>query len=196
MSCNKFYKIKTHERIELFYKKFNKKDNNEHINGNAMPFLYEILDQIDWNFICTGKASRFHGDFHFENIIYNKKIEKFTFLDWRQDFGGNIEYGDIYYDLAKLLHGMLVNHSVINKNKYNVSWNKKNIHYKIERIKILISCEEYFYQWLEKKGYDKKKVKILTALIFLNIAPLHHKPYCYALYALGKDMLFKVVDND
>ncbi len=91
---------------------------------------------------------------------------------------------------------MLVNHSVINKNKYSVSWNKKNIHYKIEMRKILISCEEYFYQWLEKKGYDKKKVKILTALIFLNIAPLHHKPYCYALYALGKDMLFKVVDKN
>ena len=196
LSCNKFYKIKTYERIELFYKKFNKKDKNENINGKAVPFLHEILDQIDWNLICAGKASRFHGDFHFENIIYNKKIEKFTFLDWRQDFDGNIEYGDIYYDLAKLLHGMLVSHSIINKNKYSVSWDKRNIHYKIGRKKNLIICEKYFYQWLQKKGFDVNKVKTLTALIFLNIAPLHHEPYCRALYALGKDMLFKVANNN
>ena len=195
-SCNKFYKVKTDERIKLFYKKFNKKDGNEHINNIPMPYLNEILKQINWDFICAGSASRFHGDLHFENVIYNKKSKKTTFIDWRQDFGGNIEYGDIYYDLAKLLHGMLVNHSVISKNRYSVSWSKKNIYYKIERKKILISCENYFYLWIKKNGFDVNKVKILTALIFLNIAPLHHEPYCYALYALGKDMLFKAVNNN
>lgn len=195
LSCNRFYKIKTHERIQLFYKKFNKRDSNEQINDKAMLFLYEILEKVDWDLICAGKASRFHGDFHFENIIYNKKFEKFTFLDWRQDFDGNIEYGDIYYDLAKLLHGILVNHSIINKNKYRVSWGKRDIHFKIGRKKNLISCEKYFYQWIQKKGFNVKKVKTLTALIFLNIAPLHHEPYCYALYALGKDMLLKAVNN-
>lgn len=33
------------------------------------------------------------------------------------------------------------------------------------------------------------RVKILTALIYLNIAALHHHPYSLLLYYLGKSML-------
>ena len=63
--------------------------------------------------------SRFHGDLHFENIIYQKKKKDFVFLDWRHDFGGEIKYGDLYYDLAKINHGLIVSHDeVIKKNFY------------------------------------------------------------------------------
>jgi hypothetical protein len=43
---------------------------------------------------------------------------------------------------------------------------------------------------LVEQGYEVRKVRILTALIYLNIAALHHNPYCQLLYALGKSMLF------
>jgi hypothetical protein len=43
--------------------------------------------------------------------------------------------------------------------------------------------------WLGEAGYDKRKVWTLTALIYLNIAALHHHPYSLLLYALGKSML-------
>jgi hypothetical protein len=36
-------------------------------------------------------------------------------------------------------------------------------------------------------------VRTLTALIYLNIAALHHDPYSHLLYALGKDMLYTVL---
>ena len=100
-----------------------------------MPLLTNLLNKIDWTWISEGLAGRFHGDFHFENIIYEKKKSKFIFLDWRQDFGGLIKYGDIYYDLAKLLHGIIINHEIISKNQYSVKWNKKNIIFKIQQRK-------------------------------------------------------------
>ena len=53
----------------------------------------------------------------------------------------------------------------------------------------LILCERLFYDWLNENGYDGKKVKILTSIIFLNIAALHHNPYSHLLFALGKMML-------
>jgi hypothetical protein len=48
--------------------------------------------------------------------------------------------------------------------------------------------------WLEAQGYDLKKVLVLTALIFLNIAALHHFPYSTLLYTLGKSMLKKELE--
>ena len=195
LSCKKFYNHKTKERIKLFYKKFDKLDKSENINGVSMPYLSDLLKNINWESLYSGIAVRFHGDFHFENILYNKKMNKFTFLDWRQDFDGNIEYGDIYYDLAKLLHGIIVNHSIINKNKYEINWKNNNINFKITRKKSLIKCEKIFFQWAIKNNYDVKKIKILTSLIFLNIAPLHHHPYSLLLYALGKEILAKELAN-
>ena len=37
------------------------------------------------------------------------------------------------------------------------------------------------------------KVELLTALIYLNIAPLHHYPYSIFLYYLGKLELNRVI---
>ena len=47
--------------------------------------------------------------------------------------------------------------------------------------------------WCKLKNYDFSKVRILTALIYLNIAPLHHKPYNNLLFALGKQMLYREI---
>ena len=138
---------KTLERINQFYLKFNIKDKSEKINGSKMVKLSTLLNLIKWQDLALGYPGRFHGDFHFENIFFNKINKKFKFLDWRQDFGGNINVGDIYYDLAKLLHGMIVSHEVIQKNNFFVKWTDNKILYNIKRKKILIEAEEHFNQW-------------------------------------------------
>ena len=190
-NCHKFYYDKTVERINLFYKKFNKKDGTESINDEAMPSLSNLLNYIDWKDLTNGLPGRFHGDLHFENILYCSKKKTFKFLDWRQDFAGDLEVGDIYYDLAKLLHGIIVSHEVIVKNRFSVESTKNQISFKLDRKPILKKCEMKFNQWCIKNNFSLKKIRILTGLIFLNIAALHHYPYSLLLFALGKSMLKK-----
>lgn len=191
--CRKFYYDKTLERIQKYYDTFSQCDKETVVNGQKQPKLSKIINEINWEEIFEGLPGRFHGDFHFENILYNKKNDKFIFLDWRQNFGGLLNVGDIYYDLAKLLHGLIICHELIAQNCFDVEINENIIKYSFERKNILQECEKYYYNWLQTQGYDVKKVKILTALIYLNIAPLHHYPYCHLLYYLGKTMLFNNV---
>ena len=188
-NCLNFYKKKTFERVELFYKNFNQKDDAAIINGELMPSLQDLLNQIDWNWMSKGLAGRFHGDFHFENILYSKSDKKFTFLDWRQDFAGDLSVGDVYYDLAKLMHGLIVNHGIVVNDQFNASWKDGEIKFDIQRKKNLAECEQRLNIWIQENNYDLKKVKVLTALIYLNIAALHHHPYSLLLYGLGKKML-------
>lgn len=188
-TCMKFYNDKTFERIALFYKNFDLKDGIESINGVPMPELERMLNSIDWNWLANGLPGRFHGDFHFENILWCESDGKFVFLDWRQDFGGELSVGDIYYDFAKLLHGLIISHELIADNHFKVDWQPDDIKYDFHRKQILVDCERYFGTWLESHGYDRKKVWILTALIYLNIAALHQHPYSLLLYAIGKSML-------
>jgi len=192
--CRRFYKDKTEERVALFYKNFNCADGCEPINGEQMPSLKDLLAEIDWDGLSCGLPGRFHGDFHFENILWNANTERFTFLDWRQDFGGHLTTGDIYYDFAKLLHGLIISHELIAGNFFSVEWRSEEIVYEFHRKQIHVECERQFGKWLEAEGYDKKKVFVLTALIYLNIAALHHNPYSLLLFALGKAMLKKELE--
>ncbi len=192
-SCTHFYRNKTIERIELFLHNFNKKDGSELINGINIPSIKKLMTKMDWNWLTEGMPGRFHGDFHFENILYSKNEDKFTFLDWRQDFGGSMEIGDIYYDFAKLLHGLIISHELIAKEHYKVEWTKEEIQYDFFRKQILVECERYFLKWIKENGYDQKKVVTLTAIVFLNIAALHHYPYSLLLFALGKKMLNEAI---
>lgn len=195
-TCMGFYRNKTLERIALFYSTFSMHDGTAPINGIPMSNLQTLLDAIDWNWLAQGLPGRFHGDFHFENILWNASEKNFTFLDWRQDFGGNLSTGDIYYDFAKLLHGLIISHELIAKDHFSVDWSDDAINFDFHRKQILVDCEQYFSKWLSAQGFDVRRVWTLTALIYLNIAALHHHPYSLLLFSLGKTMLTKVVDKE
>ncbi|TSK04497.1 MAG: phosphotransferase [Geobacter sp.] len=194
-SCHSFYKDKTLERVELFYRNFGRHDGTEPINGCTMPTLSALFEKVDWGWLADGLPGRFHGDFHFENILWSEEDRKFTFLDWRQDFGGSLTTGDVYYDLAKLLHGLIINHEMIAKEHFQVSWGQDSIRYDFHRKQSLVQCERRLERWLADNGYDVGKVRTLTALIYLNIAALHHYPYSLLLFALGKSMLLTEIEN-
>jgi hypothetical protein len=189
--CREFYQEKTIERVTLFFKNSQLIDNGQTINGMKYFPIGELLDLVDWSWLADGNPVRFHGDFHFENIIYDMKTCKFTLIDWRQDFGGSLTAGDQYYDLAKLLHGLIVSHKAVVHDKYHIKWDTDRIEFSLDREKVLKDCESLLLIWMGMNGIDSKKVYTLTSLIFLNIAPLHHFPYSHFLYALGKSMLQK-----
>ena len=195
-STMSFYKDKTYERVQKYFDRFEHIDCEENINGIFTPKLADILNDVDWDYLAKGEAYRFHGDLHFENILISTSDDKpFTLLDWRQDYGGILEYGDIYYDFAKLNHGFIICHELINNNLFKVNHEPGSINFEFLRKNNLVECEAYFKDYIEKNNFDYNKVEMLTSLIFLNIAALHHYPYSSLLFYLGKISLFNCLNS-
>ena len=65
--------------------------------------------------------------YNFKTYLYSKKLDEFLLIDWRQDFAGNIEVGDLYYDLAKLYGGIIMNYDYIMKDLYNFHHNGNKV---------------------------------------------------------------------
>ena len=194
-ACKIFYKDKTDKRVRQYLKTFEQIDQPETINSVDTPGIWDILDKIDWDWICDGVPStRFHGDLHFENILIDN--DKFTFLDWRQGFGGLLQYGDIYYDLAKLNHGILISHELITKNLFSHSISNNVVTFDFLRKNVSVELEQMFKEFVMMQGYHYKKVQYLTYLIFLNIAALHHYPYGLLLFHLGKSGLWNLLEQE
>ena len=178
--------------MKLYFDRFSEQDEEEVINGASIPPLSEIFKTVPWPLLSEGVATRMHGDLHFENILLSESGEYYL-LDWRQNFGGLLEYGDLYYDLAKLLHGLIVSHELVNKNMFSVDKNDNIINYNLLRKHSLVENEKQFFNYIQKKNLDPYKVRLLTSIIFLNIAPLHHYPYSKMLFYLGKESLYNLL---
>lgn len=180
--CFDFYITKTKKRIADYLKNNPEPD---FINGEYIPNVYNLIDMIDMEWLCSGVPSQFHGDFILDNII--ETDNGFCLIDWRQDFAGDLEIGDMYYDLAKLNHNLTVNHDIVGKNLFNSS--SDNCY--ILTNSILNECKDLLHTFIKNNLYDLKKVNILTSIIWINMAPLHKYPFNTFLFNFGKYNLWK-----
>lgn len=191
--CHNFYSTKTTDRIDEFLESRSILDQTNIINGEKIPPIKDILKSINFDELCTSEQTMFHGDFILDNIIKTKK--GYTLLDWRQNFGGLLKSGDMYYDLAKLNHNLTVNHGIINDNLFTININKDVVNCDILRKDNLVQCQKELFKFIENNKLNQKKVKILTALIWLNMSPLHHHPFDLFLFYFGKLNLWRELQS-
>ena len=151
-----FYFGKTHKRVSK-YLSINGMgaDTETTINSQKVPGIFDLLKLIDKDQIISKDAYRFHGDLVLENVIWNDG--KYTLIDWRQDFGGDVSNGDIYYDLAKLKHNLTVNHDIIDKGLYTIDIDGTNIDVDIMRSNEQCECKSS-EEFIDEIGLDNKKV--------------------------------------
>ena len=190
--CKFFYELKTKARVKKYLKRFNVKDSEHVINGVRVPKLNKLFSLVEWSYLNKAVPVVFHGDLQPENILYNNR--KFYLIDWRDKFFKNTVIGDIYYEFAKLHHALILTNKVIRDNNYYVKEiSKKNIKYNFKKRNNLINYKLKFEKFILNKNYSLKKVELLSALIYLNIAPLHHYPYSKLLFFHGKLALYKIL---
>tara|TARA_Y100000310_G_C20694529_1_gene824606 strand:+ start:998 stop:2926 length:1929 start_codon:yes stop_codon:yes gene_type:complete len=196
--CEKFYKEKTIERLGMFLEGTEEKDFiGEHIvNGRPTRPIMELMKEFDWEELTNGiPTSFFHGDLQFDNILYSDE-EKYYLIDWRQDFGGAVDIGDVYYDLAKLYGGTLISYSYLkDSSNFSLKMEGDIITYDYKRNTNLEAFRKYYERWLRDRGYDVEKIKKMTAMIFLNMAPLHEKELGYLLFFMFKKMMEEINDK-
>jgi len=193
--CRKFYYDKTMSRIKNYIGDDYEKLNTEYtINDTKYKSVQYYLDKIEWEILYDSciPTKIFHGDLQFDNVIKTK--EDFKFIDWRDDFGGSKDFGDAYYDLAKLYGGICMNYSFM-KDEQNYTYIKDNFNikytYQNSNNKTL---RKEFYKMVQKYGFDFKKIKLLTALIYLNMSPLHEKNFDHLLFSHAIVTLGKLYD--
>ena len=183
--CRKFYVDKTMKRVKMI---LDMTQDNTVINNIYVGTIYDLFDKMDFNSLFTNECSDFHGDFILDNIIKTK--ETYKLLDWRQDFGGELYNGDKYYDLAKLRHNIIFNHENISKKLFNIRISKSNVEIDLKCNYTLINQLKDFDSFVLENGLNLKKIRILTALIWLNMSPLHEYPLNEFLFYFGKYNLF------
>lgn len=194
-NCKKFYFNKTINRYKKFKLKYKNYDELKKVNNKSYFSIKKILKNISWTEINDGKQYYIHGDLQFDNILYNQKKQKFILIDWRQNFGGSIYTGDLHYDLAKMYGGILIDYFQIKKNRFSFNEDNKNINFTIPRIKNYKNYVHSLNNYVIKNSLNMKKIRILTGIIFLNMAPLHTYPFDKILFNYARKILHEEIFN-
>lgn len=190
-----FYEEKTTQR----------KNNFIHIHGDhyaEQPYLINnveydslnnILQKILIDYSSKITYSLFHGDLQFDNILFNNVTNKFTYIDWRESFSGNTNFGDIYYDLAKLYGGCIIPYNKVKDESY-ISLNEglTAVNYSYTISNELLQFRHVYERWIEKQHFDLNKIKLITGLIFLNMSPLHTDKFSKMLWFKSIELLSNV----
>lgn len=127
-----------------------------------MQYLHDFENRsTDANsYIC-------HGDLVFSNIIYDSSNSSIKLIDPRGDFCGNIIYGDIRYDIAKLTQCIIGDYDYIVNDLFILTDNGYKL-YSDKNIKL----KEDLFNMITYE-YDKKDIIFLTAIQFMTMIPLH-----------------------
>jgi len=187
----KFYKDKTIIRVEKFLEKHGLEDSSDVINGMKVPSMIEMLQDIDYEKLAGPNPTGFHGDFILDNILVSENFkDKFMLIDWRQDFNGIIESGDMHYDLAKLNHNLVLNHAILHDKKFKIDFINGEIFCDVLVKKTLLDFKYRLKDFCISNQIDYNKIETLSSIIWINMAPLHEHPLDTFLYYFGKYNLF------
>ena len=88
---------------------------------------------------------------------------------------------------------LIFNHFLVESGNFTINEKNKVINCDILVSKNLLDCRDVLHKFIVDKGYDLKKVKILTAIIWINMAPLHEYPLNKFLFNFGKYNLFREI---
>jgi hypothetical protein len=102
----------------------------------------------------------------------------------------------LYYDLAKLYGGMTLPYNLIKQGEFHFDMSGNSIYYNYLIKNDLVEAKEEYEEFIKNNGFDLKKIKLIEALIFLNMCPLHEDPFDLMLYFLGKSKLFYALNQE
>ena len=192
--CEEMYETKTKERVAPLFG--SELDKVSVINGIEVEPIEDMLNKVDWNwFYEKAIPSYFHGDLQPENILYDKGKDKFDLIDWRQRFGKSIETGDVYYDLGKIYHAIMINGQSILKDMFSYSREGSSVSVEFYAKSNLVYFMDIFKEFCVDNDYDWNNVELLGILQYFNICTLYDNfkdgRYGNFLFLYGKYLLAK-----
>ncbi|MBF0146517.1 MAG: NTP transferase domain-containing protein [Magnetococcales bacterium] len=196
-ACKQFYADKTCARLADYAQRFPGDEGNDNlvINGRPCQPARVLVGRLLPAFYASGVASGYHGDLHGDNILIDE-AGNYRLIDWRDAFGPLTHVGDLYYDLAKFLHTLELSVEVMEHGAYELTRNRTEVRLEHRMTFSQWDAMAAFEAFMHHHGYDLRRVRIIDALIFLNMAPLYDDAMAAYLYHLGRYLLQGMADQD
>jgi len=140
------------------------------LNINEMK---EFIDHSIHQLSSSAVGSVIHGDFHFGNILYDLINQIVRLIDPRGSFGQPGVHGDPRYDIAKLRHSVSGKFDLITADLFTLNDEGDCFKSALFIDEVHPAIEAYFDKCIVEEGYNLDEIKLIEALLFISMLPLH-----------------------
>jgi hypothetical protein len=133
------------------------------------PVVKEYIEQNMLSYIST----MIHGDMCFSNILYHPEVGP-RFIDMRGSFGKPGIYGDIRYDVAKLLHSLDGSYEYFINQKFDLT-QVSNSEYTLNVWQFINYSNTVRHEFNERilSNFNQTQIKIIQGTIFVGMCARH-----------------------
>ncbi len=176
------YISKTHKRLAEIPACASKvyammQDDGMIINGRHyrnFPLLREKLESAIKGLLNYDRRTIVHGDYCFSNILFDPMHYIFKLIDPRGRFMKQTIYGDPRYDIAKLRHSIVGRYDFITAGLYRLRETRNGAYeFYVSAPPAAAKLQESFDEMSQAAGYCLSDIRLIEALIFLTMIPLH-----------------------
>lgn len=171
--------------------------NNLHYKN--YPLLKNKLRSALEKLVDYNQRTIVHGDYCFSNILFDPMHYIFKFVDPRGRFKTQTIYGDPRYDIAKLRHSIVGLYDFIVAGLYKFTKLGNNSYeFQISTPILAEKLETFFDELVIAYGYNSKDIKLIEAVLFLTMIPLHSEDSLrqQAFYLTAIKKLNEVLDDE
>lgn len=175
------YVDKTFERLQLL------QDQDAHwrdllsrpevtLNGRVLrnlPVLRDALRERLDALVARPNVCITHGDFCFSNILFDVNNHILRLVDPRGRFGRQGLYGDSRYDVAKLRHSICGLYDFIVADMFALQGGQGAYATEVFCRDAVRAPAVAFDRMLQEAGYVLEDIRLIEALLFLSMPPLH-----------------------
>lgn len=152
--------------------------NGVRINGVQTPGIEKVLEVLqEWvsRHYNESSFSILHGDFCFNNILFDHGSGLVRLIDPRGSFGSSFPgiYGDSRYDLAKLLHSSTGGYDYIVNGFYRLQGSGSDWSLNLASREADVWLGEMSSWLLGRHVEEHDFVSLMSASLFLSMCPLH-----------------------
>ncbi|OPZ79300.1 MAG: hypothetical protein BWY78_00136 [Alphaproteobacteria bacterium ADurb.Bin438] len=145
---------------------------NNKIYKNIKNFEVKINDAII-ELIDNSKITTIHGDYCFSNILFDTNNHICRLIDPRGRLKEQTIYGDPRYDIAKLRHSVVGYYDFAVHRFFGLSEDKNKFMVEEYVNEDYSSLKSLFDDMVVEFGYNLKEIRLIEALLFTSMIPLH-----------------------
>ena len=149
--------------------------------------LREYLEEVCKSPIITP----IHGDLILSNILFDPQRMTFKLIDPRGSYGNLGLFGDLRYELAKLLHSVDGKYESVIHDLYRIKDGQVIFYMSEDKKKCFEAAQEVIYKFAETKCISRKEIQAIEIILFLSMLPLHseNKSHQEAFYLIAIKLL-------
>lgn len=153
------------------------------VNGRRCTNIFSIRERIteEMRAMYPSVFHFIHGDCTFHNMMIETEGVRPILIDPRGYFGKTQFYGDVDYDWAKLYYSVVGDYDQFNRKNFSLEIREQDVELEIMSNNWKGLEEDFF----ALSGADRKKVKLLHAIIWLSLTTYAWEDYdaiCGAFY--------------